>query len=342
MASQSIWRRPQVWIGIVVSLASLGLIFLIIDVAAVANALATADYHYVLLSSLGIVGFLILRAIRWRFLLDNSVRLTPIFHIQNIGYMLNNILPLRLGDAARGVLIAGVPPVTLARGLSTMLIERLFDFLFVATLFPFTLANSATVPDEIRGAARVSGVLAVGGIIVLIIAANQRRRALALARWGLERLPFLDTGRWAGRIDELLQGLNTLTRLRDGLLVILLSIAVWQPIIYAYYAALQAFGLEPTYLEAGFVVCMAAFAISAPSSPGGAGPFHAAVTLGLVSVLNRPADLSAAFAFLYHFLNLAVVVVFGLIAIPRVGTSFSRVVATARGMLSRNSSPPAA
>ena len=339
MTSQSIWRRPQVWIGLLVSVASLALILVVVDVRAVLDALAAADYRYLLLSALGILAFLALRAVRWRFLLDNSVPLGALFHIQNIGYMLNNILPLRLGDAARGVLIAGVPPVTLARGLSTMVVERLFDFLFIAVLFPFTLANSDAVPVEVRTAARVTGILAVGGIIVLVVAANQRRRALALARWGLERLPFLDTGRWAGRVDELLQGLSTLTRLRDGLLVTGLSVAVWLPIIYAYFAAMQALALAPTYLEAAFIVCMAAFAISAPSSPGGAGPFHAAVTFGLTGVLGRPPDPSAAFAFLYHFLNLVVVVIVGLIAIPRVGTSFARVVASARAMLSRNDPP---
>ena len=98
------------------------------------------------LAILALLAFMILRAVRWRFMLNSgreAAGRTPyrqVFHVQNIGYMLNNLLPFRLGDVARAVLIGNVPPVTISQGLSTMVAERVLDLLFMVVLFPFTLA----------------------------------------------------------------------------------------------------------------------------------------------------------------------------------------------------------
>ncbi|MCP4424712.1 MAG: flippase-like domain-containing protein, partial [Chloroflexi bacterium] len=259
-----------------------------------------------------------------------------VFHIQNIGYMLTMLLPFRLGDVARAVLIGNVPPVTPAQGVSTMVVERILDMMFIVALLPFTLAEVETLPVWMQSGARGFGIVALAAIVVLIAAANQRPLAQRLSIFIFDRIPFLNTETWVRRINELLAGLNSLTRLQDGLILIILSILVWLPILIAYRSALTAVHIQPTWAMTGFTVCAAAFSVALPSSPGQAGVFHAAVTVALTQVLRQPDGASASFAFLYHALNTITMVVLGLIGLSRTGATFRHVVASTQGFMRRD------
>jgi uncharacterized protein (TIRG00374 family) len=324
----------RVWLGILVSVLCLGAIFFFIEPREIAAALRTARYEYVLLSGLGIIAFLVLRAVRWRFMLSNDAPYSTIFHIQNIGYMLTNLLPLRLGDVGRAVLIGNVPPITVARGISTMVIERVLDMLFIVTLLPFTLSQVERLPSWMQTGAALSGFLALAAIVLLIIAANQRPRTLRLTQTILERLRLQRFAPWLHHLDSLLAGLSSLTRLRDGLILLLLSVLVWLPILAAYHFTMQAVGLQPTLAMSGFVVCAAALSVALPSSPGQVGVFHAGVIAAL-QVLGQPAAESASFAFIYHALNVVLMLLLGAIGIVSTGATFKQVVVSAQSFMQR-------
>ncbi|MCP4429295.1 MAG: flippase-like domain-containing protein, partial [Chloroflexi bacterium] len=259
-------KRRQFWLGMGISAACLAAIFLFIEPVAILEALKTARYGYLALSGASLVAFMIVRATRWRFMLNNDIPWEQVFHIQNIGYMLTMLLPFRLGDVARAVLIGNVPPVTLAQGVSTMVVERILDMMFIIALLPFTLAEVETLPVWMQSGARGFGIVALAAIVVLIAAANQRPLAQRLSIFIFDRIPFLNTETWVRRINELLAGLNSLTRLQDGLILIILSILVWLPILIAYRSALTAVHIQPTWAMTGFTVCAAAFSVALPSS----------------------------------------------------------------------------
>ena len=322
-------NRRQMWLGALVSILSLGAIFFFIEPTAIWAALQTANYSYLLLTAVGITLFLLLRAIRWRFLLRNEAPFATIFHIQSVGYLVTNLLPLRVGDVARAVLIGSVPPITLARGLSTMVVERVLDMLFVVTLLPFTLAEVEAIPTWMQSAARASGFAAVAAIVLLVLAANQRPFVRRLATRILQRIPRLDPETWLRRLDDLLTGLSSLTRLGEGGVLITLSILLWLPILGAYYMALTAVHIQPTWSMAAFVFCASAFSVALPSSPGQIGVFHASVIAAL-QISGQPEAASASFAFLYHALNLLLMVILGLYGLRSTGSTFSKVVATIR------------
>lgn len=329
-------RQPQFWFGIIFSLLCLVAIFIFIEPAKIIAAVRTAQYGYLAASGLCIVAFMLLRAIRWQFMLNSGhpeeqhLTYSNVFHIQNIGYMLNNLLPLRLGDVSRAILIGNVPPITISQGLSTMVVERIFDLLFMIILFPFTLIAVAELPPELNTAVQISGLVAIIATIILIIAANQRPLAARIATFFLDRIRFLDTTIWLERLDNLLNGLNTLTRLKDGLILLGLSILVWLPIIAGYYYAMLAANLHPSLIQAAFVVCIAAFSVAAPSSPGQLGVFEAGITLALVTILKQPVAESASFAFLYHVSNFLILGLLGIIGINRTSSTLSSVIASAR------------
>ena len=320
-------NRRQFWVGIGTSVVSIVIILLLIDPSEIIDSLKQANLSYIGLSALGILIFMMIRAIRWRYMLANEISWVKTFHIQNIGYMFNMVLPLRLGDVARAVLIGNVPPITLARGLSTMVVERILDMMFIVALLPFTLAEVVSLPAWMQDGARASGIVAVAAIGILIVAANQRKLA---NRWGtavLNRIPFLDTEQWIGRMNELLDGLGSLTRLKDSLVLVFLSIAVWIPILFAYRWGIQGVGGQVSLLGASFVVCAAALSIALPSSPGQIGVFHIGVTAAMLA-LGQSDGASGGFAVVYHALNLISMIILGLIGLTSTGATFSSVIET--------------
>lgn len=332
-------QQRQTWIGVLVSAICLAAIFFFVKPQEMVTALQTARYDYLLFTALGIILFLVFRAIRWRFMLNNDAPYGQVFHIQNIGYLLTMLLPLRIGDVARAILIGNVPPVTLSRGVSTMVVERLLDMIFMVTILPFTLAEVGALPPQFQDVVRFFGFAAVVGIVVLIIAANQRPFATRLARLILDRISFLDTDKWAAQIDELLAGLSSLTRLKDGLILTLLSILVWLPIIFAYHMALLAANIQPTLPMTLLTMTAAAFSVAAPSSPGQIGVFHAGVTFALTEVLGQPAPEAVTFAVLYHALNTLTMVAMGSLGFLGAGVTFRNVVNTTQSFMQRKEQP---
>jgi uncharacterized protein (TIRG00374 family) len=327
-------NRRQFWVGIIVSVISIILILLLIEPEEILVTLQQADVAYVGWSAVGILIFMMIRAIRWRYMLANEISWSQTFHIQNIGYMFNMVLPFRLGDVARAILIGNVPPITLARGLSTMVVERILDMMFIVALLPFTLAEVTSLPVWMQDGARASGVVAVMAIGVLIVAANQRELT---TRWGtavLNRISFLNTTQWIGRMNELLDGLGSLTRLKDSLVLVFLSIVVWIPILFAYRWGIQAVGGQVTLLGASFVVCAAALSIALPSSPGQIGVFHIGVTAAMLA-LGQSDGASGGFAVVYHALNLISMILLGLIGLTSTGATFGSVVETTQRFISR-------
>ena len=323
--------RRQTWIGIGVSLLFLIAIFMIIDPAEIWQAMINADLRYLLMVGAAITLFLFLRAVRWRFMLGNAAPYSKVFHIQNIGYLFNFLLPARMGDITRALLIGSVPPIKLAQGLSTMVVERVLDLLFMATILPLTLSQVETLPENLRSTAQTAGIGGLLAIFVLVFAANQRPLARRLATRVLDRLPFLDTDTWALRLDELLLGLQSFTRLRDGVVLLLLSVLVWLPIAWAYYWTFFAVGIHNATLMMGaFVMCISAFSLALPSSPGGVGVYQGGVIFAIATVLGFPADQAAAFSFLHQGMNFLVSLSLGLIGLRVTQSTFSAILAAAR------------
>lgn len=319
-------QQRQVWLGIVFSVLCLVAIFLFIKPAELLEALQNARYVYLPFAILGMLLFLLLRAIRWRFMLNNDPPYGQVFHIQNIGYMLTMLLPLRIGDVARAILIGNVPPVTLARGVSTMVVERILDMVFMVIIVPFALAAAGVISPELSEVVRIFGVAAVGGLLVLIVAANQRPLARRIATALLDRFPFLNTDTWVRRLDDLLAGLSSLTRFKDGLILIVLSILVWFPIIFSYHVTILAANLQPTLPMTLLTMAAAAFSIAAPSSPGQIGVFHAGVTFALTEILQQPGPEALTFAVIYHALNTLTMILVGFIGLFGAGVTFQNVV----------------
>ena len=308
-------KQLQLLLGIGISLLSIAAIFWLIDPAEVAAALQEANFTYLGLTGLYIAVYMGLRALRWRYLLQDTVPLHSVFHIQNIGYMLTQILPFRLGDVARAVLVGKTPRVTVAQGMSTMMVERVLDMLLIVILLPLTLSEAQTIPVWMQQGAKVTSLLAGTALVGFVVMARRwsEIRGLLEARQFAHAVP-PRFHTWLTQADNLMSGLAALTRWRSALFLLFLTALAWIPIILAYYTAMIAVHLPPDFAIAAFITCAGALSVAAPSSPGQIGVFHFGV-MSALALVGQPSAPSASLAILYHATNFVMMILLGVLAL---------------------------
>ena len=124
--------------GILISLIALALVFYFVDWHGFLDALKHANYSFYFLALLVYLISYFFRTWAWRSLLKEEVSFKKVFLTMNAGYLLNNILPFRLGELGRAFLL-GHAGLGFWRVFSTILIERSFDMILAAGLLLGTL-----------------------------------------------------------------------------------------------------------------------------------------------------------------------------------------------------------
>jgi hypothetical protein len=302
-----------------------------VDLQSMADALTRADYVYMIPVILIFIPSLVVRGVRWRALLAGRLPMKHAIHITNASYMLNGVLPMRLGEVGRAFMAKrqGVPVVT---ALSSIVVERIIDMIMVVALLGFVLL-SLPVSREIAITGAVMGAAAIAALVVLIVLARRPDWARRFLTWITERLPILDRLGLHRFLDSLLAGLDSLGTWRSLFAIIFWSVVGWLFSVIAGYLLMFTMFDDPapSLAVAALFIAMASLAIALPPSVAALGVFEGSVKLALVSQ-GYPDHLSTSFAFLLHGLNLFMYVSSGIIGLIAEGVSMGEVIsASERG-----------
>lgn len=219
---------------------------------------------------------LVFRTRGWRNILQaayptTEVRWPPVFGAYTAGVGVNAILPARLGDVVKLLLVhrevEGATYPTLA---SSLIVETIFDFVMGSLLLVWALTFGITpeLPDlpnlpifEFSWMARhpmatgIAVILVIAIVAAFVIVAQHRIRAF-----------------WA-RVEQGLAILRTpRTYLRT---VVPYQFAGWVCRALTAYFMLEAFHIEATARNAMLVMVVQAISTVMPFTPGGAGPKQA-------------------------------------------------------------------
>ena len=317
------WRR--VLLGIGISLIAVLLLFRFFDWHQVWDVLRHADYRFLLLAIPLYLFSYGLRAMAWRIILHEKVSFRRVFLTMNIGYLLNNLLPFRLGELGRAFLL-GQDGLGFWMVFSTILIERALDLILAAGLLvgtlPFVL-NSSNAGQM----ALIVGAVVLFGLGLLYLLARNRCWALTqlerlearwprLARFGIERL------------DAFLSGLETLTSPGRFLRVFGWLFSSWVAAIVVQYWVLHSFYSQARLVHAAFGLAVSALGVAVPSSPGYIGVYEAA-WVGALALFEIPFSTAFAHALTTHLYYVIITGVFGIVGLAdrgeRLGQVFARV-----------------
>ncbi len=165
--------------GLALSCLFLYLAFKGEDWSVIAEQLRSARYVYFVPMAVVGVYALYARSQRWRLLLEAAagrpVPMGPIFSASAIGFMANMLLPFRVGELVRPILVSKDTGVSLSTAFATVLVERVLD-LVVLFAFALWVLATAPVPDLVKHLTIIAGVVAaVVAVGAYGVAVNRER-----------------------------------------------------------------------------------------------------------------------------------------------------------------------
>jgi glycosyltransferase 2 family protein len=329
-ARQSLLRRSvPALIGIGISVALLAWALRDVSLAEVISHIRTA--RPLALGAAVIVATLTfpLRLVRWRLLLrDEQGRpypTAPLWHAIALGFMANNVLPLRAGEVIRAYTAARLTPARFTTVISSIAVERIFDGLTVVSLLTWALfvsdlpSSIAVGGTSVTQLARLAGI---GGVLALLAAIAVVAAPLTAERMVRRVLPHTHI---ADRIVDLIEGVRQgLTVLRSPTRlagVVFWSLVLWLGNGLAFYIGFQAFDIPVSYSGALLLQGLLVLGISIPSTPGFFGPFEA-VIVAVLALYGVPGSLAFSYAISFHITSFVPITLLGLWSMARTPEGF--------------------
>ena len=239
----------------------------------------------------------VVRAERWQRLLEDE-RATPArvdtYALTCVGYMGNNVLPARAGDAIRAVLMAPRAGTSLRTVIGTLLAERVLDIAVLVVIF-------VVVGYGLLGEVGAQSV----EIIALVIA------GLAVAVGG-GYLAVRRNERLMAFIAPMASSTLGLRRAHHGLLLLGLTVVIWgiEAGVWMAAAAAVGFGMDP--IEGLYIVALASVFSLVPSGPAYAGTQDAAAIIGIKALGGTGAQ-AVAYIVMLRFIIVVPITIVGLV-----------------------------
>jgi hypothetical protein len=291
---------------------------------------------------LSLAGF-VFRIARWRYLLAPLIwaRVSSLAVAVFVGWAVTAILPGRVGEVARAVVLRERDGVRASAALGTIVLERLLD---VLALLIILAASLGFVPTAALGSARASllaairtGALTVFAVLIAVVGVillmhHVPPAVTAAFRRSAGRLPgVLGTAAWSmvAAFGEGLKGAvrggaagSGVTPARLRVAVTLHTLALWTMICGVHVLLLRAFRIEASVFSVPPLLFLITVGLSVPV-PAALGSYHKALQLGLTAILDVSSETAAGYAVVSHAVTMGPPTLIGLVLLARGGLSLS-------------------
>ena len=260
--------------------------------------------------------------------------LSNLFSTTVIGFMVNSLIPGRLGEIVRPYLLSQKEGLSKTAAFATIIVERVFDLIIILVLFslylllapalPYRSSEASVTLSQVEWSGLISAI-AAAAIIALLLLLHVKT---ALFLKGAEKLFSFLPARFS---QVLLRGINSFAQglavLRGkGLLfmVVVYSFVHWLTVCFGMWVILAAFNIEVPFYLTFFILIFAATGAAIPT-PAGVGAFHKAVQIVLVSFMGIDNDLAVGTSIVLHAVTFAPVTLLGIVLVWKEGLTIKKI-----------------
>jgi uncharacterized membrane protein YbhN (UPF0104 family) len=239
----------------------------------------------------------VVRSERWqRLLVDEGAvpRRPDTYAITCIGYMGNNVLPARAGDAIRVVLMAPRAHTSMRTVIGTLLAERVLDIAVLVVVF---VVVGYGLLGEVGG----------GSVEIILLAVAGLALACGIGYLGVRRNEKL-----LAFIAPMASATLGLRRAHHGLRLLGMTLVIWaiEAGVWMAAGAAVGFGMDP--IEGLYIVALASVFSLIPSGPAYAGTQDAAAILGIKALGGTGAQ-AVAYIVMLRFIIVVPITIVGLV-----------------------------
>ena len=307
------WKSARRWLpGALISLAVIVATLHFVDMQRFVDAIRSVNYWLLMAVLVIAIIWLTVRGMVWSTILRGQASYRDVFLTLCEGYLLNNILPFRMGEIGRAFLLGRKSGLGFMEILPTIVIERILDLAFAAAI----LLSSVPFVVGAAGAGKIAmliGGLVVVGLLALYLLARNREWSMNLFQRLSNRWPKIK-GRGENFLASLFAGLSILTEGWLFLRVLLWMVVDWAISVLQFFLIVLAFFPHATWIWALFGLGAVAFGNAIPSLPGAVGTFEGALGGALILLGgNESTALAAALtAHLFNYISTGVIGLYGL------------------------------
>ncbi|MCL2485312.1 MAG: flippase-like domain-containing protein [Endomicrobia bacterium] len=263
----------------------------------------------------------VLRSIRYYFLIlpIKKTKVLENFPYTMLGYFMNNIIPLRLGELIRAKVTGERLHISRSSVLGTIVIERLMDIIMFV-LFFFIIMFAFPFPEFIKKSFYICAVVFGSGLLTLFLISRHENKALKLI--SSLPMPLKIKNLVTELFNKFTGGLAVLTKPAIFSVIFLVSVVIWVTeslflVIIAYSC-----GINISILGGIFVVIIIGIGAILPTAPGyiGAFEFMGVTAMSALAIGKDPAFACIA---IYHFLQLMVIFALGFASVIKTKLSFA-------------------
>lgn len=276
---------PQIVVGAIIGGGALALAFRHVEWSGVASALRNARPGMILAALFLVAVTLALSTTRWWLLFAPEHRERNWFVLAGailIGQTANVVIPARLGEVARMVLVGTRERVSKTRVGATIVVEKVTDLAVFAVCVGFLLL-AMTLPPWITRSGTALTVTATTLVAATLVLSFWSGALLRL----VEAIARLFPDRWSARLitfsEAALSGLRSLRDWKAGLTIWFLSVAILVFSIAVNYVLFAALGLSLSPVAAVFLLVVLRIGEAPPSLPGKVGLFQYLVIIALAA-----------------------------------------------------------
>jgi len=340
-------------VGIILSAAALYLAFRNVPILELIEYLASINYLWVIPAVILIIFSFTVRVIRWQIILASTqkVGFWRAFHPLMIGFMINCILPGRLGEIARPLILRKRDNFPVSTGLATVAAERVFDIGMLIILFVVVLATVKISPDltmtfsgytlnrdtleTISVGMLQMCLLLLAGIILVTV-----EKSRSIINRLIYRIPHLlffigSAGKETFKeklciplvriVDNFAQGLSMIKDPGKILTCFVLSVVIWGTAALSHYImSFGSPGIELSFLEMTAVLVIICFFIALPSVPGFWGVWEAGGVFAM-TIFGVAAKDAAGFTLANHAIQMIPVIIIGFISAVVIGVKIRNI-----------------
>jgi uncharacterized protein (TIRG00374 family) len=270
-------RRPslpaQLIVGVLVSVVCLWVAFRNVAFGALVESLRGANYWWLAAYPVLGVALNLIRAEIWRVLLDRRARCAETFWAYSVGFLVNNVLPFRLGEAARVAVLAFRRSIPVAEVVAAVALERVLDLVAIVAILTAVLPF-VTHAVDIRRAAVWTGATSAAMIVALVLVIVARRRLDPVVAAIAARLPPRYAASLPRRWRELSDGLAVIGKPRLAFAVGGGAALVWMLTIVLQWCVLRAFQPAARLIDAATFVAVVSVGAAVPAAPGSIGTYQ--------------------------------------------------------------------
>jgi len=326
--------RSHVRTIIVLALAA-GLIALFlrnVDLGRVVAEILHARPEWLALSLATTFANLVIRALRWQYLLEplGATTFANVFRATAVGSAANNLLPARAGEVIRPYFLARHEQMSATGAFATIIVERLLDtmtVLVLLALYVFVFGRDVAFTNPV-GFRAVKWAGASAAVVSLAALAISFVLAKDPARLGdtIERLAKVAPSALAALLakvaEKFARGLGAIRRPGQLLLALAWSFPLWLSICLGIWSVAVAFRFAIPFTGSFLLLALLVLGVAVPT-PGAVGGFHEAFRIGATVFFGAPDSAAVGAAIVLWLFSIGPSLLLGVVFAAQVGLNLA-------------------